>query len=182
MEDVLLEKSNLRKELLALRAAIPSELKEQFDLAINAQLQNWIVLHQPKVVHCYLPMGAEIDITPTILFCLSKDIKIIAPKTLKQRKLENRILHSLDQIEKGIWGTAHPTGELYEGAIDMIIVPGLAFDEQRYRLGYGGGYYDNFLVQYPDAKKIGIFYSMQKRNAVPKERHDISLDLIFTEQ
>jgi 5-formyltetrahydrofolate cyclo-ligase len=182
MEDILLEKSNLRKEMLVLRAAIPSELKEQYDLAINAQLQDWIILHQPKVVHCYLPMGAEIDITPTILFCLSKDIKIIAPKTLKQRKLENRILYSLDQVENGIWGTVHPTGELYEGPIDMIIVPGLAYDEHRYRLGYGGGYYDNFLVQYPEAKKIGVFYLMQKRNAVPKERHDISLDLIFTEQ
>ena len=182
MEDILLEKSNLRKEMLALRVAIPSEMKEQYDTSINTQLQNWIVSHRPKVVHCYLPMGAEIDITPTILFCLSNDIKIVAPKTLKQRKLENRILHGLDQIEKGIWGTTHPTGEVYSGPIDLIIVPGLAFDENRFRLGYGGGYYDNFLVQYPEAKKIGIFYSFQKRNAVPTERHDISLDYIFTEQ
>ena len=63
----------------------------------------------------------------------------------------------------------------------MIIVPGLAFDAQNYRLGYGGGYYDNFIVNHAQAKKIGIFYPFQKVEKVPVEAHDFPLDKILAQ-
>jgi 5,10-methenyltetrahydrofolate synthetase len=59
---------------------------------------------------------------------------------------------------------------------DFVVVPGLAFDRNRYRLGYGGGYYDNFLMTQPKAQKVGIFYPFQEVVQVPKEAHDVQLD------
>jgi 5-formyltetrahydrofolate cyclo-ligase len=99
---------------------------------------------------------------------------------LPARTLENRILTSLQDLETGIKGTQHPAlPNIYNGNYDLIIVPGLAFDAQRYRLGYGGGYYDNFLVAQPKAFKVGIFYPFQQVAAVPKEAHDVCLDSII---
>jgi 5-formyltetrahydrofolate cyclo-ligase len=90
------------------------------------------------------------------------------------------MLTSFDDIEKGVFGTTHPANpEEYTGKFDLIIVPGLAFDDKKYRLGYGGGYYDNFLVNHPEAYKIGIFYPAQKVENVPTEAHDICLDEIL---
>lgn len=172
----------MRKEMLAVRVQIPFELKSSYDSFINSQLISIIQARNITILHCYLHMGAEIDITPTIQFAIENNLKVISPKTLPQRKLENRILSSLDAIEKGVWGTRHPIGEAYDGPLDLVIVPGLAFDQEQFRLGYGGGYYDNFLIQHPEAWKLGIFYPEQKVASVPREPHDVRLnDLLVAE-
>ena len=70
----------------------------------------------------------------------------------------------------------------FNGRYDLIIVPGLAFDNRNYRVGYGGGYYDNFLVMQPESFKVGIFYPFQKVDVVPVEPHDICLDTILVKE
>ena len=90
---------------------------------------------------------------------------------------------SLTKLEMGIMQTLHPKEPLiYEGKYDLVIVPGLAFDKANYRLGYGGGYYDNFLIDHPEAHKVGIFYPFQMIDSVPKEPHDVCLDLIVSKE
>ena len=65
--------------------------------------------------------------------------------------------------------------------IDVIIVPLLAFDEKRKRLGYGGGYYDRYLKDFKGLK-IGVGFEAQKNTDLPEEEHDIPLDIIITEK
>ncbi|MFT4755084.1 MAG: 5-formyltetrahydrofolate cyclo-ligase, partial [Salibacteraceae bacterium] len=67
-----------------------------------------------------------------------------------------------------------------EGHYDLIIVPGLAFDNQNFRVGYGGGYYDGFLANQNEALKVGVFYGFQEVESVPTESHDLVLDSIIT--
>lgn len=178
--DILQLKKDLRKEMLIKRAKLGTTYKKEYDLWICDELEKLITLNQYKVVHAYLPMGKEIDITPLLNKMLHKNITVVTPKTLPRRKLENRILTSLDAIEKGVFGTTHPSNpETYTGTFDLIIVPGLAFDENKFRLGYGGGYYDNFLINHPRASKVGIFYPEQRVQEVPKENHDIQLDRLL---
>jgi 5-formyltetrahydrofolate cyclo-ligase len=125
-------------------------------------------------------MEREIDIAPLLQGLLHKQITVVCPKALSARVLENRILNSLDNLETGIKGTQHPAlPQVYEGPYDLIIVPGLAFDHQKYRLGYGGGYYDGFLTTQPQAHKVGIFYPFQQADEVPREAHDVCLDEIL---
>jgi 5-formyltetrahydrofolate cyclo-ligase len=64
---------------------------------------------------------------------------------------------------------------------DIIIVPMLGFDEQLNRLGYGGGFYDRFLANQLQARKIGVCFDACLVNKVPFEPHDITMDLIVTE-
>ena len=80
----------------------------------------------------------------------------------------------------GIKNTLHPKNPMpYLGEFDLIVIPGLACDRNNFRLGYGGGYYDNFLMQYPSAYKLGIFYPFQLVDYVPLEEHDQQLDEIL---
>lgn len=173
------EKKELRKRMLVKRARLPRRIKKEYDQWICNSLFKTIQERSYKTVHCYLPMGTEINITPLIENLLRENIEVITPKTLPKRKLKNLVLTSLDTLEKGVFGTSHPANaEEYSGNYDLIIVPGLAFDNSNYRLGYGGGYYDNFIVNHPDTPKIGIFYPSQNIEKVPLEPHDIQLNEI----
>ena len=178
--NILQQKKTLRAEKLKQRTQLSNSYKKEYDLWICQQLEQLIEAKNYKTIHAYLPMGKEIDITPLLENLLAKDITVVTPKTLPKRKLENRVLTSLNNIEKGVFGTTHPANpKEYKGTFDLIIIPGLAFDDNNYRLGYGGGYYDNFLINHPTAYKLGIFYPNQKVHKVPTETHDLQLDEIL---
>ncbi len=180
---ILDEKKALRKVMFGKRGALDAAIKIEYDNWICAQLEQLIVTNNYKVVHCYIPLPGEINISPLIEKLLQLKITVVSPKTLPKRKLENRILKSLSEIEVGIKGTEHPAAAIiYNGKFDLIVVPGLAFDQNNYRLGFGGGYYDNFLVTQSEAFKVGIFYPFQKVPSVPVEPHDICLDTILSKE
>jgi 5-formyltetrahydrofolate cyclo-ligase len=174
-------KAEMRKEMLSKRAFLNREKKAQYDQCICEQLWDVVVQNQFQVIHVYVPMASEIDITAFIQKCLDTQLTVIAPKTLKQRKLKHLQLKSMSELESGVFGTKHPIGEEeYSGKLDLIVAPGLAFDEHKFRLGYGAGYYDNFLIHQPDALKIAIAYPFQLVEHVPTEPHDVCLDTVMT--
>lgn len=181
--DIITQKKAVRQENLIKRAKLNSTYKTHYDQWICEQLANIIDERNYHNIHVYLPMGKEINITPLIEILLEKNKTVVAPKTLPKRKLQNLVLTAINEVEKGVFGTTHPaSGKVYEGPFDLIIVPGLAFDYKRYRVGYGGGYYDNFLVQHPESQKIGIFYPQQVMENVPREPHDMQLDELLVNE
>jgi 5-formyltetrahydrofolate cyclo-ligase len=174
------EKLFLRQKMLAARNQIEPNQKATYDNYICQTILSLILKNNFSTVHAYIPMAQEINIRPLLQELINKKITVVCPKTLPARNLENRVLHSLQNLETGIKGTQHPAlPDVYAGHYDLIIVPGLAFDDQNYRLGYGGGYYDNFLMTHPQAQKIGIFYPFQQVAQVPREEHDVCLDRVL---
>jgi 5-formyltetrahydrofolate cyclo-ligase len=178
---IIEEKKRLRKQMLFERTTLDKQKKEEYDQWICQSIWEIICNHSFKNVHCYLPMGTEINISPLIEKMLNENIIVVTPKTLPKRELQNLILRSLNELEKGVFGTSHPANaKEFLGQYDLIIVPGLAFNDANFRLGYGGGYYDNFMAQYPEAYKLGICYSFQKVEHIPLETHDVKLDAILS--
>ncbi|WP_052599532.1 5-formyltetrahydrofolate cyclo-ligase [Aureispira sp. CCB-QB1] len=176
---IMQEKKALRAEILLKRNNIPIEKKSVYDARIVRDLMALIQARNCTNVHAYLPMGAEINIYPLIEKLLEQKTNVYCPKTLKNRKLEHLKLEALDKLEEGLWGTKHPNQKsIYEGSFDLILVPGLAFDAHGNRLGYGGGYYDNFLSQHPHAYKVALAYPFQIVEAVPTEAHDFKVDTV----
>ena len=170
-------KKSLRKEMLRKRNDLAPAIKAAYDQKICENLASVVQKIHAKTVHAYIPMAGEIDIRPLLHYLLENDIQVVCPKTLPKRQLENRVLTSLDDLETGIMGTLHPKEPLvYKGSFDLIVVPGLAYDQEKYRLGYGGGYYDGFLGLHPKSLKVGIFYKFQQVDQVPREAHDLRLD------
>ncbi len=148
---------------------------------IVAELLELIATIKPKAVHSYLPMGSEVDIWPVIEYLLQAEVTVVTPKSLPKRKLEHLVLKSTNELEEGIFGTRHPAGsQVFDGRYDLIIVPGLAFDHHGNRLGYGAGYYDNFLKDHPEAYKVGVAYPFQVLEKIPVDAHDVRLDEIIS--
>lgn len=179
VNQIVASKHNLRKQLRYKRDAIDVEQKARWDALICKRLWEIIQSNNAKVVHTYLPIGNEVNLMPLISQMLATSITVVCPKTLSKRQLEHRVLHSLNELEEGPMHTFHPNqADIYTGTYDVIIVPGLAFDYANFRLGYGGGYYDAFLSQHPEACKVGAFYPFQEVESVPKEPHDQRIDKI----
>jgi 5-formyltetrahydrofolate cyclo-ligase len=176
-----MEKSHLRPLFLEKRNLLPLAEKREFDQILIVQLLDYIKAQSFSAIHTYLPIGSEVDFYPVIKQLLDMNIKVVCPKTENKPIFKNLVLRSLDKLEKGRFGTKHPSNTMeYNGSFDLIIVPGLAYNAKNYRLGYGGGYYDYFLKQHPHAVKLGLFYSFQKYEELPIEDHDVPLDIIFT--
>ncbi len=167
------EKKVLRQRMIALRDAMDPAAHTAQSTAIQNELRTLIRERKVRVLHSFLPMGSEVDLFPLLDELLAEGIAIYAPKTLKGRVLENYRYHGQEHLVPGVFGTRHPAGdEPYTGTYDMILVPGLAFTTTGDRLGYGAGYYDNFLKQHPKAYSVAVCFPFQLVDILPVEAHD----------
>ena len=80
----------------------------------------------------------------------------------------------------GDFNILEPQNEPYRGGFDLIVVPGVAFDREGHRIGRGRGYYDRFLSQHLDVKRIGICFDFQLIEEVPTEPFDIRMDEVIS--
>lgn len=167
------EKNALRKEMKELRASLSPSEKLELEKSIIQAVDDYVQEHKLQTIHVFIPMDGEANLMPLYEKWFAEGKKLIAPKTLENRQLENRIWRRINEVETGKWNTMHPkNNSIYKGDYDLILVPGLAFDLKGYRLGYGAGYYDSFLADYPFTPKIGIAFPFQIVLSVPKEKHD----------
>lgn len=175
-----MNKFSWRKKLKALRDDLSLAEAEERSSLIMAKVWQVIKSNNVKTIHTYLSIGSEVKTESLIKKALNHQLKVIVPKTLSNRELKHLEFSSFDDLIEGKFKTKYPKNNLeYKGKIEIIIVPALGFDERNYRLGYGSGYYDIFLNQYPDAMKVGVGYSFQKVENLPQEEHDIPLDEVI---
>lgn len=128
-----------------------------------------------KVIATYAPLPDE----PRVILPLGKTI--LLPKIISSRDMELRQYISEDEMAAGSFGINEPTTEPWSDydAIDLIIIPGVAFDERGNRLGRGKGYYDRLLPRLDSAYKIGVAYQWQRIDHLPHEPHDIPADEVI---
>ena len=175
------QKDQLRKQMFEFRKSLGAEQRKRSSENVCKQLIDLVKENNLKSVHCFIPIGNEIDVRSFIDYCLAQSIIVVCPKTLKKNQLKHLILSDLASIENGGFGTVYPKGENeFTKELDLIIVPGLAYDNQGGRLGYGGGYYDTFLATQPNAFKVGVGFQCQLIAEVPMEEHDVRLDRFIT--
>lgn len=175
------EKKILREQMLLERAQLSEENRKHYANNICNHLEKLCKERSPNVVHSFIPFRKEPDLFPFLSFLLKQEITIVAPKTLPNRKLNHFIFTGKTCLSTGLFGTLYPFGTpVYEGNLDIILVPGLAFDKNGFRLGYGGGYYDNFLKEHNESYKIGIAFPFQLVEKIPVTNHDISVDMLLT--
>lgn len=143
---------------------------------------------QANKIFTFVSMGTEVNTRSIIIDGLNKDKTIAVPKVYpKQKKMIFSRIQDFDDLEIGHFGVLEPsTSSIWKEESDestIFIVPGLIFDLQKYRIGYGGGYYDRYLstIVRPIAT-IGIGYDFQVVPMLPKSPHDVALDWIVTEK
>ena len=129
----------------------------------------------------YYPIRNEVDTRGIISWLLSKGKEVYLPITREEITLGR--IRSFSELRPGKFNIMEPREAIDEEVnLDLIVVPGVAFDESGYRLGFGKGYYDRFLRSFRETTKLGLAYEFQVLEEVPRDEEDIPVDFIITEK
>ena len=181
-------KKEFRKKVINLRKEKDKDFIKHNSDIITDKLLNLDCIKNAKNIMLYLDFNNEVKTDQLITKLISLRKTVAAPVTLKnERKLiPFKITNLKDGINIGAYGIREPkkdpSNELNVEAIDILIVPAVAYDKDCYRLGYGGGFYDRFIEHLrDDAITIGIAFDLQVFDSIPKENHDAQLNYVITE-
>ncbi|MEC2070527.1 5-formyltetrahydrofolate cyclo-ligase [Alkalihalophilus marmarensis] len=133
-----------------------------------------------ELIGLFIPKGKEVDATPLIEAAWDAGKHIAVPKVIKgTREMTFYSITSFKELEPTFFGLFEPKPDQCQkvdpSQIDLMIVPGLGFDNAGYRIGYGGGYYDTYLKSY-DGVTAALAYSCQLVDKLPTEAHDQKVD------
>lgn len=153
-------------------------------------IENVIKLPEYKDAECiftYVNFNEEVITTAFIDESLRRRKHVFVPKVFREKNsfMEFIEIEDLSELEAGYMGVPEPIKGLEavtkcrEG---LLIMPGLAFDRQFHRIGYGGGFYDRFLSAPHDFKTVAVAYDFQLMDMIPYERHDLKPQIIITNQ
>lgn len=170
-------KQSLRELLIQKRRMLSAEERTAQSALILSQLEKMTVFQEAKTVLLYYPKNNEVDVLP--LFKRYKRDKVLLLPVTHRRGMTANPYEGNDKMHRGKVGIPEPTTPPYEGEIDLIIVPAVAFDKQGNRLGRGGGYYDRFLKKQSHATFIGVGYDFQLVDEVPVRQHDQKMHRII---
>lgn len=180
-----MDKKELRTLILNKRDNIID--KEKKDISIIDTLIDTDYYKESKKIFIYIGFGSEINTLKLIEIFLQGGKDVYVPKTNIQKKEMKAVkIKSLDKLALCKYGILEPDNEdevIDREDIDLIIVPGVAFDKSGGRVGYGGGFYDKYLSKIiRNTAKVALAYDFQIINEVPTEDHDIKIDCIITDK
>ncbi|MFH2028520.1 MAG: 5-formyltetrahydrofolate cyclo-ligase [Nanoarchaeota archaeon] len=175
-------KHKIRKEILKKRNALTKTQIKLRSKKIEKILFSLKEYKKAKTVMFYVSFGSEVFTHDMIKDALKSKI-VVVPKTLDHRMTPSLIKSFKELNCKDKYGILQPfkVKRADKNKIDLVIVPGVAFDLDGYRIGYGKGYYDKFLKGMR-AEKIGLAYEFKMIKKVPNEEHDIKVDKVVTEK
>lgn len=172
------EKKALRIEIRQLKRACPLEERRRKSLSVWEAVERDEVFQQAETVLAYWSMDDEVY-THDFVKRWAGSKTLLLP-CVKGDELELRYFDGEERLQPGEgYAIPEPVGELFAdwGKIDLILVPGVAFDKFGNRLGRGKGYYDKVLKQ-TGAYKLGVCFDFQLVERVPVEPHDVKMDRV----
>lgn len=162
------------------RMMTAEQVAEQSALIVS-QIERMSAFREAQTVLLYYPIHNEVDLRP--LLTKYGDQKTFLFPVTHRRSMEVRPYDGEDMMRKGRYGVPEPQTQTYKGSIDLILVPGVVFDQHCHRIGRGGGYYDRFLNHHPRAMKIGVCYAFQlKKHTIPHRLGDQKMNRVVTPQ
>lgn len=182
------QKRALRRETIARRDALDARTREAHSRAICRRVAESPEFQGARTVLLFASFGSEVDTTGLLEAARAAGQQLVLPRVNPTtRALELRRVHDLaGDLAPGGWGIPEPRPdrcpEVPAGEIDFVLVPGVAFDRQLRRLGYGGGYYDCILTGLPDrSAAIAVCFAVQIVPEVPADAHDVRVPVLITE-
>ncbi|WP_235714379.1 5-formyltetrahydrofolate cyclo-ligase [Alkaliflexus imshenetskii] len=179
--DVIHGKRELRKAIAQMKLQMTELQRQEESLFVQQQIEATERFSNAQVVLAYWALGDEVTLSPLIENWLGKKqflLPVVVGNSLELR------CHTgvASMVQSRHYGILEPTGSLfleYE-KIDLVIVPGVAFDAGKRRLGRGKGYYDRLLPLLINAYKMGVCFSFQMVDFVPHDHYDHPMDKVIT--
>jgi len=175
-------KQDIRRRVRARRDALPALERAAKSRRIHALLLEFLGpgVHRAGL---YAAIGSEVETRPIFVGLRARGIEVCFPRCRRDTLCLDFVpVVELDDLEPGHFGIPEPAGTAVPlDTLDVLIIPGVAFDPTGGRIGYGGGYYDSTLDRYRGTV-IGIAFADQVVGAVPRETHDRTVDAVLTEE
>ena len=175
-------KQEIREQIIKIRRGMEEEEWQAATDAIAGKVIESDSFREATDLYCYMDFDREAG-TDRIMdeaWRLGKDIWL--PK-VSGGEMEFFLVKPSQKFVKGAFGILEPSGvsEMAKGTDGLAIVPGVAFDREKNRIGYGKGFYDRYLRKHPHLVKMGIAFDVQLVDKIPKEETDCGLDFVVTE-
>jgi 5-formyltetrahydrofolate cyclo-ligase len=182
-------KQDIREQAHAARRAL--ENKDELSVRIMDRVLGLPEYTRAATVMFYIDVRAEVRTRQALPAALANGKAIVVPWCNEHGELELFRLESMDELELGMYRILEPKAELRNGRekqvapeqLDLILVPGVAFDRRGGRTGHGKGYYDKLLQHARvDAPLVGLAFECQLFPEIPMQEHDIFMDKVVTEE
>jgi len=186
MEITFKNKDKARKEILTKLLTQSRGEREKKSAIISEKLLNLPGFAAARVVMFYVSREEEVDTRHMIREALRIGKNVVVPySVIETHEIIPARLDSERDLEKGPYGIDQPGSDALRQVpikeIDMVIVPGIAFDEENNRLGRGKGYYDRFLGRLdPRTATIGLGFDFQLVKEFPRDPHDLPVSMVIT--
>ena len=190
------QKAALRRSYTTLRASLSPEERAAAEEAVFKTLFSSSLWEKAPLICTYLPIRGELNTTATVTQATAEGKAVALPVTVTgatEGRMVFRSLMGLElrELKTGRFGIPEPpdthpalTSQDFTGA--LILVPGLAFDDTGFRIGYGGGYYDRLLAELKAASipvtTVGLAFGVCRPITLPHEAHDIPTDYVIDER
>jgi len=180
------DKRILRGAMLAWRGGLSEEERRAAALGLVETWRYEQPVEPPAVVAGFWPIAEELDIRPLMIELINQGCQLALPVVVaKKQPLVFRAWRPGDPLEAGAFGTLQPTARRAVVEPEVLIVPLLAVDEEGWRLGYGGGFYDRTLEALRARKRViavGVGFNEQIVPEVPHDPNDQRLDWLLTDK
>lgn len=182
-----IQKDELRRNFLDKRKSLSEEKAELKSKIIVEELTQLNRFKEAAVIHSYVSIkkNREVDTIKFIKSCLETGKEVVVPKMVGKGKLKHIRIYSLDDLEENNMGIPEPAIDNSDpvslNELDLVVVPMVAGDRFKNRIGYGAGYYDRFLEKC-SALKVGLLFDCQFFDGkLPVQEFDIPLDILISE-
>lgn len=177
-------KQNLKRHLRAARIQMPARTVKKKSLRIHRLMTRIPAYQIARRIACYVSVKNEVDTQTPIRTALGSGKRVAVPVARGNGVMDFQAIEGLNELRTAHHGLREPVPNpesiLPPHTLDVILIPGIAFDRLGHRIGSGKGYYDRFLTR-TNAVRIGLSYAFQIIDRVPAEPHDMKMDWIVTE-
>ena len=175
-----MDKQALRKEIREKKRAMTEEQIVAASQRLGELFLASDAYQQAKTIYGYLPYNQEVRTTPMLAQALRDGKRVAVPKIFGD-EMKFIWLEDLTQVAPGYSKIPEPLadGPIADDPTALVLMPGLAFDAQGHRIGYGGGFYDRFLEQEPNHPTLALCYDFQMLPPLETEEHDIPVDCVI---
>lgn len=176
-----MDKTELRHMIREKKRAMSADEIETISAQLGKLFAETDFYRNANTIYGYLPYNQEVRTVPMLEQALRDGKRVAVPKVFGD---EMKFIYITDftKVEKGYAGIPEPVenAPIADDPTALVLMPGLAFDPEGHRIGYGGGFYDKFLEREPEHPTVALCYSFQMLPKLETEEHDIPVDCVIS--
>lgn len=175
-----MDKKELRRTIRDLKRAMTEEEIVSRSQKLGQLFAASEAYQNAKTIYGYLPYNQEVRTVAMLEKALADGKKVAVPKCYGE-EMRFIYMEDLSKVEKGYAGIPEPIADepVADDPTALVLMPGLAFDPQGHRCGYGGGFYDKFLAAEPNHPTLALCYEFQMFDHLEVDSHDIPVDTVL---